>query len=618
MCGVCGVVDARAEVGATAELVRTMTADLERRGPDDEGRWVHEGTGAVLGFRRLAIIDPSPAGAQPMVSPDGRDALVYNGEVYNHADLRPELERAGVRFRSRSDTEVVLEGLRHWGLDGTLERLRGMFALAWYRPEEQRLVLARDHVGIKPLYWARDPAGPGIAFSSRYDSLFRTGWLDLDDLDPAVLAGFLHHRRVPDGPALHRGAAQVPPGGWVRFEPGREPETHRWWRLPEVEPDLRGDEAVEATAEVLERSVRRHLVSDVPLGVFLSGGVDSPLVAGLANRAADTTLRSFTIAVPSWDSDEGPVAARLAEPLGLDHRSRALGPPSPEDLADVVGALYEPLNDLSLLPTLAVSRFAREEVTVALSGDGGDELFFGYARVWAADAHRRLWHLPRAARRVPVGLLSRSGRLRSRAVLHEDPAAYHRAMHRSAGLDALELVAPGLGALAPDPIAAPAGLSRLAVAEAGRRADLDIQLHRILRKVDMASMHHSLEVRVPLLDPDVIATSRRIDPRWTLDQPRTKPVLRTLLDRLVPPGTAPDQKLGFSVPLGDWLTGPLAPVVEDTLLGAASWPAAVDPAGVRTVWEQHRAGDAQTILLWGLLCLAWWHSRMATVTKARG
>ncbi len=303
-------------------------------------------------------------------------------------------------------------------------------------------------------------------------------------------------------------------------------------------------------------------------------------MAGTANRVADDRLRSFTIAVPGWDSDEGPTAARLADPLGLDHRSEAMEPPGPDEVADLVAALHEPLNDLSLLPTLAVSRFARREVTVALSGDGGDELFFGYARPWAADAHRLLWRLPQRARRVPVGVLSRTGRLRYRAVLHEDPAAYYRAMHRSAELEALAEVAPGLADLAPDPVDGPTGLDRRAVAELGRAADVDIQLNRVLTKVDMASMHHSLEVRVPLLDPDVIATALRIDPAWTLDQPRSKPVLRTLLDRMVPPGTVPDTKLGFTVPLADWLDGPLAPLVEDTLLGGDLWPAGLlDPAG---------------------------------------
>ena len=610
MCGICGVVDPAAPVATTSDLVRRMTADLERRGPDDEGHWVHEGTGAALGFRRLAVIDPSPGGAQPMVSPDGEDALVFNGEIYNHVALRGRLEAEGVAFRTRSDSEVLLAALRTWGLVTTLPRLRGMFAFAWFRPAERLLVLARDHLGIKPLYWARSPGG-AVAFSSRYDSLFRTGWLDRDDVDPVALAAYLHHRRVPGRSALHRWAGQVEPGCYLWVAP-HDVRSRRWWHLPEVEPDLAGDDAVEATAAAIDESVRRHLVSDVPVGVFLSGGVDSPLVAGTANRIADEPLRSFTMAVPSWESDGGPAAARLADALGLDHREQVLGPPGPEDLADVVAALHEPVNDLSILPTLAVSAFARREVTVALSGDGGDELFFGYLRPWATDAHRALWRLPRRLRRVPVGLLSRSGRLRYRAVLHADPAAYHRAMHRSGPEPVLDALAPALAGLAPDPIGPHRGLGRRDLAVLSRAADVDVQLHRVLAKVDAASMHHSLEVRVPLLDPDVIATSLRIDPAWTLAQDRTKPVLRTLLDRLVPPGTALDQKLGFSVPLGDWLAGPLVPVVHDTLLGDDLWPAGVfDRDEVARLWREHRAGDQHTVLLWGLLVLQWWGTRMA-------
>jgi asparagine synthase (glutamine-hydrolysing) len=610
MCGICGVVNASTPVARTAALVERMTADLVRRGPDDEGTFVHEPSRSALGFRRLSIIDLSPAAAQPMVSADGADVLVFNGEIYNHRELRKQLEGAGVAFRSRSDTEVLLEALRRWELEA-LDRLRGMFAFAWFRPAAQRLVLVRDHVGIKPLYYATEPNGPGVAWSSRYDSLFRTGWLDADAVDPAVLASYLWYRRVPAPAALHRGAAQVEPGGYVVAGPDGVERAGRWWELRAVAPDLRGEAAVEAAGAAIETSVRRHLISDVPLGVFMSGGVDSPLVAGTAAKVADRPLHAFTIAVPEWDSDEGPVAERLAGPLGLVHRMRAMTAPSPEALSELQIAQHEPVNDLSMLPTMAVSELARSEVTVALSGDGGDELFFGYLRPWAVDHHRWLWRLPRRARRVPVGLLSRAGRLRFRATLHGDPGAYYRAMHRSALDDVLTAMVPGLPAPDASPFAAPAGRGRGELATFGRAVDVQVQLNRILTKVDMASMHHSLEVRVPLLDPDVIATSLRIDPSWTLAQDRTKPVLRTLLDRLVPPASVPAPKLGFSVPLADWLRGPLAPAVEDTL-GEELWPSGVfDPAAVRRTWDQHRRGEEQrTIVLWGLLCLQWWGRRV--------
>ena len=602
MCGVCGVVNHR-DAGPLSEA---MTADLVRRGPDDEGHWV--GEGSALGFRRLAIIDLSDAGHQPMASADGEDVLVFNGEIYNHADLRRELEAVGVGFRSRSDTEVLLEALRRWGLDA-LPRLRGMFAFGWYRPAERRLVLARDHVGIKPLYLARQPDGPGVAFCSRYDSLFRTGWLDLDDVDPAALRSYLHPRRVPAPAALHRRAAQVEPGGLVEVGPDGSIEARRWWRLAPGEPDLRGDDAVEATAEAVDTAVRRHLVSDVPLGVFLSGGVDSPLVAGRAVAVSGRPLQSFTIAVPGWEGDEGDDAAALGGLLGLDHRSRDLT--APPATVDVVAALHEPVNDLSLLPTLAVSALAREQVTVALSGDGGDELFYGYERPWALDAHRALWRLPRRARRVPVGVLSRTGRLRYRAVLHRDPGAYYRAMHRSAPEDLLADLLPGLAPPAEDGFEHDGRLDRRALAEFGRSKDVDVQLNRVLTKVDAASMHHSLEVRVPLLDPEVIATSLRIDPAWTLAQQRTKPVLRTLLDRMVPPGSVPTPKRGFTVPLAEWLRGPLAPEVEGALFDGPLWPDGVFDAGVlRRAWDEHRAGEQHTILLWGVLVLQWWAQRV--------
>lgn len=611
MCGICGVVNANQDRRAA---VAAMTADLERRGPDDGGTWRDPRANTTLGFRRLAIIDLSPAGAQPMVSADGEDVVVFNGEVYNHADLRRDLEATGVGFRSRSDTEVLLEALRHWGLADTLPRLRGMFAFAWYRPISGRLVLARDHVGIKPLYVAEEPGGPGVAFSSRYDSLFRTGWLDLDAFDPEVLAAYLHHRRVPAPAALHRGARQVAPGGYLIAGRDGVEEDGRWYTLEPVEPDLRGEEAVDAVAEALEASVRRHLVSDVPVGAFLSSGIDSPLVAGTATRLATEPLRSFTVSVAGWAGDEGPGAARLAGLLGLDHREGPMPEATAEDLADVVAALHEPVNDLSLLPTMAVSRFARREVTVALSGDGGDELFFGYARPWSVDAHRWLWRLPRWARRAPMGVLSRAGRLRTWAALHQDPVAYYAAMHRAADLSAVDAVAPDLVGRAPSPFRPLTGLGRRALADFGRSADVDVQLNRILTKVDTASMHHSLEVRVPLLDPDVIATSLRIDPAWTLSQPATKPVLRTLLGRLVPASATLETKRGFTIPLAEWLRIGMAPVVEETLLGGELWPSGVfDRDAIGRVWAEHREGRPRTILLWGLLSLQWWARRVSAM-----
>jgi len=341
-------------------------------------------------------------------------------------------------------------------------------------------------------------------------------------------------------------------------------------------------------------------------------------VAGTAARLVDTPLRSFTVTVPGWEADEGPVAADLAATLGLTHHDRPMPAPDLTFLDEVVAALGRPVNDLSILPTLVVSRLAREQVAVALSGDGGDELFFGYPRPWSVDHHRWLWRLPRGTRRLPLGLLSRAGRVRHRAVLHADPGAYYAAMHRSGPEADLVALAPGRPRPHPAALAWVPPPTRRRLAEFGRTADTEIQLGRVLEKVDQASMHHSLEVRVPLLDPDVVAVSRRIDPAWTLDQDRTKPVLRSLLDRLVGPGRVPAAKRGFSVPLGDWLRGPWAERVADDLAGDL-WPAGVvDPAAVRATWAAHRVGEDRTILLWGVLVLHWWGARMAAMTRGPG
>ncbi|MEL7207618.1 MAG: asparagine synthase (glutamine-hydrolyzing), partial [Actinomycetota bacterium] len=355
MCGICGIVNAPAEAGANAATVTTMTEDLERRGPDASGSWTSPDGATSLGFRRLAIIDPTPAGAQPMWSADGDAVLVFNGEIYNHPELRRELERDGHRFRSSSDTEVLLEGLRRWDTE-LLPRLRGMFALALYRPETGSLLLARDHAGIKPLFFARAPGGTGVAFSSRYDSLFRTGWLDPDRFRPDALAEYVARRHVGRSAALHEHAAQVGPGEWVRIGADGRESRRTWWRLEAPsDPDLRGEEAVEATKSVIDTAVRRHLLSDVPVGVFLSGGVDSPLVAGTATDLADRRYDGFTVGYPGWDQDETAAAGRMAEPLRIDHHVRAVTGAPADTVPAVMAAQDEPVNDWSIVPTLLVS-----------------------------------------------------------------------------------------------------------------------------------------------------------------------------------------------------------------------------------------------------------------------
>jgi len=609
VCGICGVVNVDRSPAEAARLVRAMTADLVRRGPDDEGTWVGAGgPTTALGFRRLAIVDPSPAGAQPMWSADGRAGVVFNGEIYNARELGRELEARGAQFRSTSDTEVLLAGLLAYGVD-LLPRLRGMFAFALHRPAERTVLLARDHVGIKPLFQALEPGGPGLAFSSRYDSLFRTGWVNVDEIDARGLAAYLELKAVPAPGTLHRSVRQLPPGTWLEAGPDGVGPVRSWWELPPTEDRLRGDEAVDAVGTALDAAVRRHLVSDVPLGVFFSGGVDAPLVAGTAARSAPEALRAFTIGFPAWDQDEEARARSLAGELGLDLDVRRVVDPPPDVLDRVDAAQDEPVNDWSIVPTMLVSEQARSEVTVALSGDGGDELFFGYERPRSLAQRPGLWRRSLPVRRLRHLLGRVAGQPVSGAVLHRDPAAYYRSVHASAATEVLDSVAPTLAGCWPGPevFAGSPAPDPAALGAYARERELAVQLRRVLRKVDMASMHHGLEVRVPLLDPDVISAAMQVDVAWTLRQPVGKPVLRALLDRLG--ATSAPVKSGFGAPVARWFAGPLRDGLGDRFAGELPFDLA-GPA-VRRLWAEQQDGRADhRRLLWGLAVLIGWRTRV--------
>ncbi len=602
-----------------------MTALLERRGPDDQGCWQDPAGRLFLGFRRLAVIDPSPAGHQPMVSGDGRSVIAFNGEIANFRELRHELEQEGTRFRSHGDTEVLLEALNRWGT-AAIPRLNGMFAFAWYDTRERRLVLARDHAGIKPLYYFVHPGGKGVAFASQYNALLHTPWGEPGPVRLDVLRLYLRLHHIPPPYGLLANTYQLEPGHYLVIGPDGDLRKHCWWRLPEdPEPDLRGEAAVEAVAGALDAAVRRQRVADVPLGVFLSGGVDSPLVTAVARRQTGSELKAFTIGSPGWWQDESEDAARYAAHLGVDHR---LHPTSGEEamaaLQDVAQAQHEPFADFSVLPTLQVSRLARAEVTVALSGDGGDELFFGYERPLSLLRNGSDFRWPWSARALLYlagkhGLGSR----RSSTIVARTPGHYYFDVNCRIKDEDLGLLAPGLEPLPEDfdLYASPRYRGPRALAGYSRRVEFYGQLQRGLKKVDMASMYHSLEVRVPLLDREVIETSLRIDPFDCMRNGSRKAVLRDLLAQHVPADVIPKPKRGFAVPLGDWLRGPLAPMVEETLLGGPLYPEGVlSRNGVQEYWKQHLTGQKDRKWgLWTLLALQWWaaaHLKAGTPGRA--
>lgn len=612
MCGIVGMLVRDGLAPDDVAEVRALTALMTRRGPDDEGHW-DDGAVCALGFRRLSIIDLSPGGHQPMASADGEHVVVFNGELYNYRELRRELEAAGRRFRSTSDTEVVLQSLEHWGIDG-LTRFNGMFALGWYRRGPQSLVLARDPIGIKPLAWWWTPEA--FVFGSQYDQVIRHRRCHREQVDPEVLGLYLRLGFVPAPYGIIEGTGQVEPGQWLEVRPGQRPRTG-FFRAPLTAPPasdrLFGRDADDAVAEVVERAVARQLVADVPVGVFLSGGVDSPLVAGAMVEAVSGAVPAFSIGTDDPVSDESDAATVYAEHFGVEHHLRRIqGDQAVTLLDDVARAYPEPFGDYSSFPTLLVSELASSHVTCVLSGDGGDELFWGYPRFAKVRQARRWFHLPRPVRTAAYGVTKPLPvhRRPARGILFDTLGDWYLDAHSGVRSADLARFAPELDRRpgsydAFDLTGVPSDDELL---QWVRRNELACHLPMVLQKVDRASMYHGLEVRVPLLDLELVDLAARVDPSAAMHGSLGKVVLRHALARRVPAEKIPVPKKGFTVPLGRWLREDLRPVVEDRLLGPDAFPVgALDAVALRAWYEEHRSGRLdRTKGLWNLLALQLW------------
>ena len=614
VCGFAGVVGAPTpDIGRG--WTRWATEQLVRRGPDDAGWWSDHEVGLHLGFRRLAIIDLSEHGHQPMVSPGDRSVLVFNGELYGYRELRTELERRGRRFRGDADSEVVLAALEEWG-ERALDRFDGMFAFAWWQRADRRLLLARDHAGIKPLFLGTGPDGRGVAFASQYDVVANGPWGQAP-IDPEALALYLELHHVPAPHGLLDRTGQVEPGESVTIEDGAIRARRRWWTLPTATGTATGPDAVDRVGAVLAGAVRTQLVADRAVGTFLSGGVDSTLVTSLATDAVDHPLQSFTVSFPGAANDEAAGARAFAGALGVDHHVIALTDADADAAVDdAIAACAEPVGDFSIIPTTLLAGFAAERVTVALSGDGGDELFHGYVRPWSLLRDGRWFRSPPALRRARylAGRAVPGLSTPSEAIAARSPGAYYRAVNsRSRGL--LATLGPDL----PTPpdlwwFTTPDRLDRAGLVELTRRAEYHGQLQRVLRKVDLASMHHSLEVRVPVLSRTVVELSGTVDVDFCLRDGLRKGPLRDLLAQRVSGVTQQTTKQGFTPPLDAWIDGPLRDRVQDQVADRA-WhlDAWLDPAALRGLASP--ATPNRHWNLWTVLSLEWWLRRLAALPR---
>ncbi len=609
MCGICGELRFEPAGDDAAYEFERLIDVMARRGPDDRGSWAD---GACrLGFRRLAILDLSPAANQPMTA--AGCALVFNGEVYNFRELRAELEGAGITFATTGDTEVVLWALIQWG-KAALDRFNGMFALGFYDGRRRSLLLARDAVGIKPLYALLDRQG--VFFASQYDQIMAHPWGAGRAVSPAALGLYLRFGHVPAPYGILQGTEMLEPGSWLEVTADGRLSRGRYYEFPVYrQPDLRGAEADEAVNAAITAAVRRQLISDVPLGAFLSGGIDSPLVAAKAMEVSNRPLRAFTIGNEVLHLDETDDALDYGRQLGLDHVTERYTPDKAIEWLDrVIDACAEPVADFSIFPTMLVSSMARREVTVALSGDGGDELFWGYPVRFAAvlrqaEAFRQPYWL-RAGRRAAQRL---AGAGHDGAALRWPTIGeWYRAAHARLSDTALNAIFVNFPALPADfKLFHYDGWQQDETAQWLRWNEMHGHLTRVLLKVDRASMYHSLEVRVPLLDREVIDVATRVDWRscLSLDSNEGKQPLRHALAQHV---TIPKRgKVGFTVPVDEWLRGPLVPIFREVVLERSHLLGLPfrRPALERLLNEHVNGQANQSRWLWTVLNLALWDER---------
>ncbi len=655
MCGIAGIIERSNDRGGgtICNAINGMSAALVHRGPDDGGAWVDEASGIALGFRRLAILDLSATGHQPMLSRAGGLVLIFNGEIYNHSELREQLTQCGHEWRGHSDTETLLACFAEWGVPTTLQRTVGMFSLALWDGGERRLHLARDRFGEKPLYygWTRG----AFVFGSEIKALRRYPGFD-NPIDRDVLALYLHYCSVPAPYSIYKHIYKLEPGCILSMSPDAAATVapaalfaplqrggltlDRYWSLRgAMESGLASPltderEAIDRLESALARAVQLQSIADVPLGAFLSGGIDSSMIVALMQARSTRPVKTFTIGFEEAGFNEASHAKAVAAHLGTDHTELYVSAQKARDVIPLLPDMYsEPFADSSQIPTHLVSQITRRHVTVALSGDGGDELFGGYTRyVWAPRIWNRVKWLPMPLRRglgrtinhVSLSDWDRLGQALTGGRLIERPGdKAHKLAHRLRHVNNVDdlyrtLVAtwfadsnvvPGARPL---PTVLGSALAGPAPEDAEHRMmfwdALTYLPDDILHKVDRASMAVSLETRAPFLDHRVAELAWRLPLRMKIRNGTSKWILRQVLDRYVPAALVDRPKMGFGVPIDTWLRGPLRPWAEDLLSEATlTSDGNLDPTPIRRLWVEHLSGQRNwQHELWAVLMYQAW------------
>jgi len=640
MCGLTGFVDFARSTSAEdlGRRVEAMAETLRHRGPDDGGAWTDAEAGVALAFRRLSIIDLSVQGHQPMLSASGRHVIVFNGEVYNFRELRDELTAQGVVFRGGSDTEAVIEAIEAWGLEAAVRRFVGMFAFALWDRRDRVLHLVRDRLGVKPLYWGR--RGGLLLFGSEMKALrAHPDWTP--EINRGALASYFRYAYVPAPFSIYGGIEKLVPGTIVSIGPDGNTTSNTYWSLAGVREANRSgpftgsdEEAADELDRLIRESVDLRMISDVPLGAFLSGGIDSSTVVAVMQALSTRPAKTFTIGFEDAAFDEAENAKRVAEHLGTDHTELYVRPEEALDIIPRLPDLYdEPFADSSQIPTALVSQLARREVTVSLSGDGGDELFGGYDRyLQGKSLWNRLESVPPSLRPALAGLLRTIPVPAWNALFCVLPAKFApgqkgETMHWLAGnllnedFDAFfrrlvstwndpEILVPGATEAIP-PVWTGGGTRENPLERMMYLDSVTYLPDDIMAKLDRASMAFGLEAREPLLDHRIFDFAWRLPENLKFRDGSGKWLLRKVLGRYVPPELTERPKMGFSLPIGDWLRGPLRDWAEDLLSEQRLIEDGIlDPAVVRATWERLLRGDAGTdARIWTVLMFQAWRER---------
>ena len=650
MCGIAGMFrPGGGDEGRLSAIANDMTQALAHRGPDAAGYWTYASAGIAFGHRRLSVLDLSPAGAQPMHSDCGRFTVTFNGEIYNHLDIRSELEAIGAapNWRGHSDTETLLCAIRHWGLEAALQRFSGMFALALWDEREQTLTLARDRFGEKPLFYGW--SGNDLVFASELKALAKhPAWSP--SLDRAALTSFMRYAYVPAPSTIWIGIKKLPSASSVTFvnaAQGSMPAPKPYWSLRETVLAARAKrvtderEAVAELQRLLSIAIKRQCLSDVPLGAFLSGGIDSSTIVALMQAQASQPVRTFTIGFREDVFDEAKEARQVAAHLGTSHTELYVDPETARNVIPKLPTMYdEPFGDSSQIPTHLVSALARQHVTVALSGDAGDEMFGGYNRhVWGDSLNARFGAMPAALRQMlgallravspePAGTIARAASPLLPARFNVRRAGDQVAkLARIIGSPLLDHMYRELCSIDNDPAQTIVGGEEVGSWSAEEMDKVKVELapldwmtlsdslsyltDDILQKVDRAAMAVALETRVPFLDKDVVEFAARIPPSMKVRDGSGKWLVRQVLYRHVPQNLVDRPKAGFGIPIDDWLRGPLKAWASDLLSPAGLQAQNLFNAGrVTARLAEHMGGRRNHgYWLWNVLMAQAWHDQ---------